>query len=330
MKDIHIQILIVTHNDVNLIDKTVESIKKQNFLQENIYLYLVDFGSTDGTYEKILQYERKRTAIFQCGDIKDERIMVAEAAKLTQYEGAGGAYCYGVLLHPGDIIYPDFLAICSAKMLKNVEFNPALLVCEADIISKTGNIIQQKSIFEEERLLNGLQYREQMLGQGYKHYVGYFGGGLSGSYHRVAGKQNERIFWNNVLYACGFESNFIYIPERLIALREKEYFDEIEEILLRWENNITYLRTVQGKINVDLECHVEHKIKENIAEYCLWRAVKRYDDLSQKDLEDMLYLAEIIDTDIINKSIYSKVHNLIFEKDKSQWDLCKNYFGEER
>ena len=58
MNSTSIVVLVVTHNNVDEIDKTWESIQAQNYPKENIWTCFVDFDSTDGTYEKILSYDR--------------------------------------------------------------------------------------------------------------------------------------------------------------------------------------------------------------------------------------------------------------------------------
>ena len=54
---VKVQILIPLYNAVELIDDTMQSIWNQNFDSNNIYIVAMDFGSTDGTYEKLLSYD---------------------------------------------------------------------------------------------------------------------------------------------------------------------------------------------------------------------------------------------------------------------------------
>lgn len=51
-----IQIVIPTYNCVDCIDRTMKSIADQDYDGKKLYIVVVDFGSSDGTYEKLLTY----------------------------------------------------------------------------------------------------------------------------------------------------------------------------------------------------------------------------------------------------------------------------------
>ena len=111
MNSTSIVVLVVTHNNVDEIDKTWESIQAQNYPKENIWTCFVDFDSTDGTYEKILSYDRYHTAVFQIPDAYDERVRESYAVSLVNTQPIPGALQHLVSLRPGDVLYESCFSV---------------------------------------------------------------------------------------------------------------------------------------------------------------------------------------------------------------------------
>ena len=56
-----IRVIVPTWNNVEDIDATVESVRAQDVDPEKVFLFFVDFGSTDGTLEKLYSQPSKNT-----------------------------------------------------------------------------------------------------------------------------------------------------------------------------------------------------------------------------------------------------------------------------
>jgi len=328
MANTSISVLIITHNNVKNIDQTMESIQMQDFPKEKVWTYIVDFDSTDGTYEKVLSYDRYHTAVYQIPDVYNERARVSRAAEVMQSHANPSAFQYIVSLCPGDILYEHCFTACVQALKKYRMSGASLLICEADIIEQNGTIRKQRPIAEKELLLSPNKIAGIMLERFWDHYVGYFGGSLYTSFHREYCLGNERYSWNKLTFSTDTTKEFVYLPQRLFALRERNYNDEVEDLLLQWEARISLMRKrhLQDGLKSALS---SAQANRSLANYSLWRVSKRYPELSPKEREDMLYLADIIDPTISGTEIYRELWgkiinglNVKYLDYKAYWEGC--------
>jgi len=57
--------IVLSHNNVSDIERTILSLQKQTLCGDNLYTVAVDFGSVDGTYEKLLSFQRRNFGVYQ-------------------------------------------------------------------------------------------------------------------------------------------------------------------------------------------------------------------------------------------------------------------------
>lgn len=326
MNSTSIVVLVITHNNVDEIDKTWESIQAQNYPKENIWTCFVDFDSTDGTYEKILSYDRYHTAVFQIPDAYDERVRESYAVSLVNTQPIPGALQHLVSLRPGDVLYESCFSVCADTLGRYRGRGYTRMVCEADIMDQAGAVASQASITEREILLDPLENSDLLLEEFHCHYVGYLGGAISTNHNGYYG--NERCFWNKTPYGISLGMKFIYSPKTLLCLKERNYRDEVAELLSRWERVTALQRSIREQAGTSLTINMD-RVNRNLANYSMWRLGKRYPELTQKEREDLLYLAEIINPAVEELEIYKELSEKVRQRSDIRYEDYRTYFDGE-
>ncbi len=322
-----IQIFIPTYNDVELIDNTMQSIRNQNYDKDDIYIVIADFGSTDGTYEKLLQYDSFHLGIYKLNMDFTPYRMISEAAQIAGagYTFPGGEYSYRMSLMPGDIIYPDYLQKMTQAMYQYREYNISVAMCEVDIRTENGTIIHKPSLYETERVIDGKKEYMEYVSKGYQHNILCFGGSFAIGSHRTYGEINERIWWNKSRI-INFERNAIYMPERLGCIRERYYDDELKEILLRWESMILFRRSYEAKFKQKLQEGDLETPEKNLSYYAIWRSFLMAGKGNKSQAETCFLVASVIFPDIKLTQIYSWMEKLVLLHDDSCYANIKEFF----
>lgn len=324
---IRVQILIPTHNDVNLIDETMASIRSQNYDKEDIYIIAVDFESTDGTYEKLLTYDNYHFGIYQYKGKYTRSTMTSLAARLKDFTNPGGEYNYILTLNPGDIIYPDFLRKMTQYMYEYRTYNPRMVIGEVDIIRKSdGKKVNMTSIYDSKHVIEGKSKGIEFVSKGFNHNIICFGGAIATAKYRAAGILNERIWWNKNITSGNFERNIIYTPERLACIRERFYEDELKEILLRYEAIILFIRSYESKFLKSMDSSFEMAAEENLCNYALWRSYLLYGNGEIGQALECYKIISIISPLFTQKLIYSMVGEFIKEGKTTNKLTIDKYF----
>lgn len=265
MKRVQFQIVIPAHNAVDLIGRTMHSIWQQQFDRESIDTVIVDFGSTDGTYQEILSYDPYHLGVYQAGGGFADDQMAAEAGRLAGYSLLGES-CR-IVLWPGDIIYPHALERVAQAIGQHS--CKGMIISEADIKAGDGSVVRLPALYGSERTIDGREEYMEYLIRGWRHHVMCFGGEISGGLCYVNGQMNERIWWSKSITA-NFGRDALYIPESLGCIQERYYEDELWEIMLRWSAIMRFTRSYEGKCGKKPQESVS--IEENMARYILWRS----------------------------------------------------------
>ncbi len=327
MKEVKIQVLIPTYNNVLEISNTLNSIREQTFDKESIYVTVVDFGSTDGTLDVLFSYDYYHLGIYQKDEQKNARLRVAEASQLLEHINCGGKYNLYVLLYPGDIMYPECLHKCVAAFINQYNLNPVSVICESDIIQMDGTTIKQKSLYKEDRVIDGSTAFNDYVMREYKHQIFEVVISFNHGRYKANGEINEKRFWNKAA-RNGLGKNIIYLKESLICTRQIFYEDEFEEVLHRWESLISLPRVYTNKFGNIFNDEYEKLAGYNLAEYALWRSWILYKDKERrKEMEDCFLIASVICLHIECSEIYQLLKNLIFNNDISVIDKINNYFS---
>ena len=327
MQDARIQVLIPTYNSADDIVQTLDSVWRQNYEKENIYVTVVDFGSTDETLARLYAYDSFHLGIYQKTEQKNARLRVAEAARLLDYVRPGGLYSFYVLLYPGDILYPECLYRCAKAFVENYDTNPIMVICEADILLPDGTLIKQRPLYPEDRVIDGTVEINDYIKHEYKHQIFEMVLFFGNKKYKANGEINEQRFWNKAA-RFNLERNAVYLNEALICTKAVVYKDEFEEILFRWEAIISTTRFYTSAIGHGFSDDFEMLAKQNLSYYALWRSWLLYQRSGcQKETENCFLIAGVIDSKVEDTEIYGWLKKLIFEKDKTVLPQVNKYFA---
>lgn len=311
--DVRVMIILPVYNAVDVIEDTLKSIEMQTYNKEKIYTYVIDFGSTDGTYEKLLSYPSYHLGVHQLRHKRIERTMPADAKRIVALQGSGGTYAYDLLLEPGDILYPECIEKNLMLLYRNQIYNPAHVWCEIDMMDDKGMKKSPTPLFDRACMLKAKEDAWEYIKQGCVHEMFAFGHNIAMGYKRFHGYANEGRFWSKGLLN-GSEYNAVYNPEVLICRRQKKFKDELEEILLRWERLVLFSREFEAKYKKEWDQDIIRMAEKGIAYYALWRCCKRNGSISEEEIMQCYDMAAVIYPEIQEDVLYQE---FIKAKEKS-------------
>lgn len=290
-----IQVLIPTWNNARDIDATVQSILQQEYDLEKIFLTFVDFGSIDGTLDKLYSLPQKNTGIFALQGIPCGRTMLAHAVQMLGLQNAPGRL---LNLWPGDVLYPHCFNIAETwlKRLWKEQLPVTTLVTEVDIQRPDGNVVHQNPLFTGAGLLRAFSSDStEYVRHGYRHQILLYGYCPSVSADKVGTYHNHIIHWNQLAHA-GLGNNLAYIPGPLACRKEFEPADEMDDLLFRFETALTCFRMGQEQAASHmLGQGYEENFRHILAKYALWRAWQACRNGQATTAEDCFLMARIID-----------------------------------
>lgn len=315
MKEIRntVLILIPVFNNVQDIDLTIQSVLTQDFDKDNIYITAVDFGSTDGSYEKLLEYSSFNFSLYQYKGNFTRGTMPALARKFVL--GSDG-WQYQLLLMPGDVIYPQYLKKVTDKMnelrIENPKKRLGFLVSEVDIRREDGTIEYNNPLCNEEDILQVGEDIKKYLEKHYKNNMMCFGGEIIPDLHRHFSLENERIWWNKIAL-FKMDENIVYMPERLACIKERYYDDELREILLRWEYIILFMRRQANEVEA-ARIELDSKFLEKmLALYALWRSFLLEKKGDKKQARECYKISSVVCPEIKHLELYLWIKELLME-----------------
>lgn len=328
MENARILVLVPTYNNASEIDATLESIWNQNYDKENIYVTAMDFGSTDGTYEKLLKHDRYHFGVYRNLQNANPRLRLSYMAKMSRYTRPGGQYSFQTVLYPGNTLYSDFLKICNDALISNWKDNPCMVVCETDLYEEDGSVSTQPSLFNEDCAIDGSRDITKFISRGYRHQVQCMVSGFSDIFKRFNCESNELRWWNK-LYARGLDRWVLYIKKPLACQKKVFYEDELDEILLRWESIIAHLRGYLAKFGKIFDDGFEKKAKSNLAKYALWRSylLASGENPSYKVAEDCFLLSSVISPSIKESELYKNMELYVIRHDLKISSYLEKYFS---
>lgn len=324
-----VKVIIPTYNNVDELDATVESLLSQNYSQQKIIISFADFGSNDGTQEKILSYRKEHTGVYILEGKRRGRTMLSDAARTYELQGIGGR---DLLLFPGDILYPQFLTTAEDWLYKAHKrgYTRCMLVAEADIRCSDGSLRKVPPLFSKPCLLRpfSLDFGE-FIRHGYRHCVFTYGRAYSNFKTKIYTQTNQRVWWNQVAYQDMVEYT-VYLDKPLGCLRERWYPDELDELVFRFEQGLTCFRMGKELPEVHVQDDsFEKNYRLQLAKYALWRAWLLYGRGERKIAEDCALFSLVILPPMEDDKIFRSTMKLIADGDEVSASWLKALYEKE-
>ncbi len=300
-------VLLLTDNSSQIIDRSIQSILNQTFRRERVKIVVVDNHSTDGTYEKLIEYVKSNNISIYRLDKKylKTRLMLQanQLLRFTQHK-------YLTILSPGDMLYPNFLEKCASLLDDDSHTDTRVILCHVDLMDNDGRIFNQPPIFEKDRILEKKKHFVEVLNCGLGHKVqcfyrcGMMPVDLFELPHFVDFTDCFMKAWYLMSYQC------MHLKENLACVSNRKYSDKIDDLALRLYF-ITRLKVFRETVNNEgtafLDGLYSEEISINLSKYALRYASEALADGDTGTANKILLFAEMIFEDIIHTEYYSEL-----------------------
>lgn len=302
------RIYIPTYNCLDKVKATMESIINQTIDHRKIEVLLVDYDSTDGTYEKLLTYAAPGIGIYRVNHRIEFWDKDLEYKKIANCVLSQLNYCNMKIL-PGDKLYPnclkyvdDALTLCECNGLYNV-------ICEVDICTEDGDITYQQPLYSQPFIITQQQAMEYIK-RGYRHRILFFSENVSSyleTYDNIFA--DEPNIWN-YKYLRLYQKKCLYIPQSLGLIQEHDNNSELEIMMMLYASLLGNFRAYD---NTEYKVEKENQmlVYQNMCNHVLWRSYRAWKNGNKKDAQDCLQFSAIINPEIVGTSAYKKVEKVI-------------------
>lgn len=324
-----IRVLVPTWNNADTIDATVESVLAQDVDPAKVFLFFVDFGSTDGTLEKLYSLSSKNKGILTIPSVPQGRILAAHAARTMILQNVSGRE---FLLWPGDVLYPHCFREAELWLKKIFENQLAIgtLAMEVDVKDPDGNVRRQSPLFSSAGIFRAFSSdSKEYVGHGYRHQILLYNFPLSWQADKIGVYVNHHVYWNDLAYA-GLFRDISYIQRPAACVCEYAPPDEMDNLLFRFEVGLTCFR-MGGEV---AEGHVlgagyESLYRHNLAKYALWRSWLAQKRGENHTAEDCFVFARVIDARMAGNDGWRRMERWLADGGEEDGAWLESWFAEE-
>lgn len=323
-----VQFMIPTYNNVDDVDATFAGILEQHFPADAIFVIFVDFGSTDGTYEKLLDYGKERIGVYRILHGIPGRTMPSYAIQLRNEQPLG----YPILLHPGDVLYPNFLEtmIGVYERNQNNEHGIGIIAAEVDLFDGNGNVVSNRPVFDDSCLIRGRTGDvSAFFESGIFNNVVTFGGGYYNTVSTSSVQHNNRDWWIQLSTYAGVK-DVIYINKPLACFKERRYEDEVDELAFLFARILSdYKWRTSNPDIIKNAAAVEEALmlgKTALSSFALWRSFISFGRDRKREAEDCLDMAKIMQPSVVKTEQWGKMRDLLGNENDEARNWLSRYF----
>jgi len=270
----------------------------------------VDNHSTDGTYEKLIGYVKSDDiSVYRLEKRYLKTRLMLHANYLLRYT----MHRYLTILNPGDMLYPNYLEICSGLMDDASHAEAMIIFCEVDFIDNEGRIFNQTPMFDKDRILEKERHLIEVFNQGMGHKVQCFY--RVGTLPNILFELPHFVDFNDCFKKAWFLQfhNCIYIKNNLACICRSKYPDKIIDLASRLymiTRFKVYRDTVGNESTAFLDGLDSEEIYKNLSMLALQYASESLADGEIGTAKKILLFAEMVFEDIINTEFYSALKTL--------------------
>lgn len=308
LKGIKVRIYIPTENCIDKIDLTMDSIRKLDYPKKDIEVMIIDFNSTDGTYEKLLEYQDAQVGIYRLNKKLNIRNQYECYEQITLNHGYDNN-CVHMGIKPGDVLYPDSIKYIN-DIFSQVD-NPLIkgIICEVDRALPSSNSCSQVPLFKKPFILSAKENKEYLV-RGFNHKVlslnreGFIN---SGDFSRFF--YNDWNNWNYKFFRY-YQNQCLYLPNPVALVQEEAWEDEFEICLLFHACLLGSFRTFEGR-EYSIKEEIQNKAFVNAAYHSIWRSFCALDKNKQREAKQSLWYSTILYPDIRKDKAFLYMKDLI-------------------
>lgn len=307
-------LLMIADKNMKHMERTIESILAQTLAHSRLRVLIIDNASTDGTYQRLIDYEIKYPQLISVIREKQPTTRGRLFKRMIQHLRFSDVE-FSMLMEPGDVIYPDGLIKAATAMRISGQCRCA--VFEADLWDGE-NVNKQTPIYRENCILNklcGIRYYTD--GIGHKVQVLFRGLPIDLNmklpYFAIAVEQDE---WFTQLFYPKIYRMYIREPIGCIAVKETE---DVVDVLVK---KTFFLKRSFYPVETNVfSCFsaADMEAEELAAGYrllavtALQFAVEKLEKRDFKQAEDCIIYAEMMDLSITDEPAYQEIKKALGE-----------------
>lgn len=326
-----VSILIPTRNSADLLDATIASLESLEYDRKKLFIMFADFGSSDGTLDKILSLPwSDGVGFYAMTGKRIGRTSLADTALNLRHQSMGGPQ---IALWPGDVLYPEALKILFKEYARAVAaaIDKSLLVIgEVDLRREDGTVHSQQPLFSKTCVTRGRSTDSgEFVRHGYRHAVFSYGYDYSCGKDKVQTQLNQRFWWNSLI-GLGAWVDAVYVNQPVACLRERFHDDELGELVLKLEMCLSFLRASRDVPETTiLDKDFESKYRVLLARFALWRAWLLHGRGEFKQAEDCYLFSPVIHAPIEKDDCFAWTRKLVEEGSEAAAAWLEEYYDRE-
>lgn len=322
-----VAILLITHNCVDKIDRSIKSVLDQTFDNTRIKIVVIDNHSDDGTYEKLMGYVKEnRISIFRVRVSRTPTRLLLSAMSFLEYVD----YKYLLVLNAGDELYTDCIKNYTAIMDEYSDIDRRILICETDLKNELGHVSKQRPIFTENCILLKREHYTQFLtnGTGHKIQCFYCRGVLSSNFAELPFIIDYNDWFKKALFS--FRMGCVYIKDSHSCTLATQYHDELYDLILRL-NLVIRLELTRSSMYSEEnykyfdELNSRKIINQNLSSLALQYALNAQKRSDTSAANKILLFAEMINENVMMSELYSLLNN--YSDNCNMPDSLNNYIN---
>lgn len=311
---VKIQVLIPTCNSVKEIDRTMKSIHSQTCGMDNIYITIVDFASSDDTYEQLLKYDPYHLGVYQYPREVNKEYQIGITAKFSNFISLG-CKTYYMGLFPGTVIYPNFMKCAMDRMGDNESGDMKTIIFETDIRKSNGTVIHQIPLYNKSFILDESHKLEYIKRKFWHQVIWVSANPFSVSRHFTNHVTNNLNDWHRQILR-NYSQTVLYIPEHMGCVYENIFHNDFEMLVKDFGALCGLIRTFEKDIGIGVDSGEFETLKINLAYLSLWKAGEAIISEDWKEAEDCFLFSEIFSEDICETELYKAISDSIVSREK--------------
>lgn len=312
-------VLMMTDNEIDKIDRTIQSVLEQTYPMERIRIMVIDNSSIDGTYEKLIQYEIQYPQLISVMREKKKTTRGRLLKKMVEHLRFSTVDA-STLLNPGDVIYPNFIKLGVEVLRLNNMIK--LVAFETELFDGTFKKAQAPIYSENCIITNmcaGAYYRN---GIGHKVQVIFrklpLPEEIKLPYYALLAEHKE---WFTLSYFRNF--NCMYRREIggcIFSENEKDIVSQLIKKAFYYKRSCYAIETnvFSNLYANDTDVQQVHDGYRCLAIMGLQSAIKELESNSFKSAEDCLIFAEMMDLSIVQEAYYEKINQVLLARETNQ------------